>query len=119
MTTFITCRASAHDYRNATSASRLLYVSMLHAFIACIKLHRKQAGQAQQQGLAAAFRAWAERTAQRRAALWRLAAVHAHWATAAQRAAFAAWSCRAAWLARKRAAGLRILQVGADDAAVL
>ena len=42
-----------------------------------------------------------------------LAAVHAHWATAVQRAAFSAWSGRAAWLAQKRAAGLRMLQVRA------
>jgi hypothetical protein len=60
-----------------------------------------RAGQARQQGLAAALRAWAE---------W---AAHAHWANVVQRAAIATWSGRAAWLAQKRVAGLRMLQVGA------
>ncbi len=72
-----------------------------------------QAGQARQQGLAAAFRAWAEWAAQHRVAVQGLAAVHAHWANVTQQAAFGAWSGRALWLAQKRAAGLRMLQVGA------
>lgn len=37
--------------------------------------------------------------------------VHSHWATAAQRAALGGWHDQAARLARKRAVGLRMLQV--------
>ena len=86
--------------------------------VRCQVFHSNQAGQARQQGLAAALRAWTEWAAQHRAAVQRLAAVHAHWTNVVQRAAFAAWSGRAAWLARKRAAGLRMLQVSAEGCLV-
>lgn len=70
-----------------------------------------RAGQAQQQSVAAALRAWADWATQRSAALQRLNAVHEHWAIAVQRAALDGWRDRAAWLVQKRAASLHMVQV--------